>query len=119
MVQQDGERKHDGERQAAQRLVATRRQDHPPLTCLVTEESVSATAPPMETRHDHQRHSLLGVTEGDQAVRCRQGQAAEPGGRVTYSERHDRAAGLVHRCRWVNDVPRNASHAEGRVNVIA
>ena len=37
---------------------------------------------------------------------------------MPYSERHDRAAGLVHRFRFLNDVPLKASHAEGRVNCI-
>ena len=43
-------------------------------------------------------------------------QAAEQAGRVTDDERHDRAAGLVHRFRFVNDVPLNASHADMRIN---
>ena len=45
-------------------------------------------------------------------------QAAEQAGRVTYYERHDRAAGVVHRFRFVNDVPLNASRADIRVNFI-
>ena len=45
-------------------------------------------------------------------------QAAEHAGRVTYYERHDRAAGLVHRFRFVNDVPLNASNADVRVHFI-
>jgi hypothetical protein len=38
-------------------------------------------------------------------------QTAEHAGRVTYYERHDRATGVVHRFRFVNDVPLNASRA--------
>jgi hypothetical protein len=45
-------------------------------------------------------------------------QAAEHAGRVTYYERHDRAAGVVHRFRCVNDVPLNASNVDVRVNFI-
>jgi hypothetical protein len=37
---------------------------------------------------------------------------------IEYYERHDRAAGVIHRFRFVNDVPRNASNIDGRVNVI-
>ena len=37
---------------------------------------------------------------------------------MTSYERHDRAAGLVHRFRFVNDVPLNESNAAIRVNVI-
>jgi hypothetical protein len=37
---------------------------------------------------------------------------------MTSYERHDRAAGLVQRCRFVNDVPLNASPTDIRVNFI-
>ena len=63
-------------------------------------------------------HYILGVKEGDHAYLFQQVQAAEQAGRVTYYERHDRAAGLVHRFRFVNDMPLNASHADVRVNFI-
>ena len=49
---------------------------------------------------------------------CTQGQAAAAAGRSTYDERHDRAAGLVHRCRCVNDMPLNGSRTDVRVNFI-
>ena len=61
---------------------------------------------------------ILGVKEGDHASLFNQVQAAEHDGRVTYYERHDRAAGVVHRFRFVNDVPLNASRADVRVNFI-
>ena len=47
--------------------------------------------------------------------RCRR--PSTPGASPDY-ERHDRAAGLVHRFRFVNDVPLNASNADVRVNFI-
>jgi hypothetical protein len=43
-------------------------------------------------------------------------QVAEHAGRVTYYNRHDRAAGVVHRFRFVNDVALNASRADVRVH---
>ena len=61
---------------------------------------------------------ILGVKEGDHAYLFQQVQAAEHAGRVTYYERHDRAAGVVHRFRFVNDVPLNASNTDVRVNFI-
>ncbi len=118
IVQHDGTDKHDGERNAAKRFVAKLRQDHPHLKCIVTEDSLSANAPPIETLHNHARHYLLGVKEGDHAFLFQQVQAAEHAGRVTFYERHDRAAGVVHRFRFVNDVPLNAAHTGVRVNFI-
>src|SRR4029453_10548327 len=118
IIKQDGTAKNDCERKAAKRFLAKVRQDHPHLKFIVTEDSLSAIAPHIETLHDHGLPYSLGVKEGDHAYLFKQVQAAEHAGRVTDYERHDRAAGVVHRFRFVNDVPRNASRAEVRVNVM-
>jgi Transposase DDE domain len=118
IVQQDGTDKNDCERNAAKRFVAKLRQDHPHLKFIVTEDGLSSNAPHIETLHDHDLHYILGVKEGDHAFLFTQVQAAEHAGRVTHYERHDRAAGLVHRFRLVNDVPLNASNTDVRVNFI-
>ena len=118
IVKHDGTDKNDCERNAAKRFVAKLRQDHPHLKFIVTEDSLSSNAPHIETLHAHDLHYILGVKEGDHAFLFQQVQAAEHAGRVTYYERHDRAAGLVHRFRFVNDVPLNASNADVRVNFI-
>jgi hypothetical protein len=118
IVKQDGTEKNDCERNAAKRLIAKLRQDHPHLQFIITEDSLSANAPHIETLHAHDFHFILGVKEGDHAYLFSQVQAAQHAGRVTHYERHDRAAGLVHRFRFVNDVPLNASSADVRVNFI-
>src|SRR6266567_9424117 len=118
IIKQDGTAKNDCERQAAKRFIVKLRQDHPHLKCIVTEDSLSSNAPHIETLHDHGCHYILGGKEGDHAYLFKQVQAAEEAGRVTSYERHDRAAGVVHRFRFVNDVPLNASRADVRVNVI-
>jgi hypothetical protein len=114
----DGTGKNDCERNAAKRFVAKLRQDHPHLKFIVTEDSLSSNAPHIEALHAHALHYILGVKEGDHAFLFQQVQAAEHAGRVTSYERHDRAAGLVHRFRFVNDVSLNASNADVRVNFI-
>jgi hypothetical protein len=119
IVKHDGTDKNAGERHAAKRFVAKLRKDHPHLKCIVTEDSLSSNVPHIETLQDHDLHSILGVKEGDHASLFKQVQAAEHAGRVTDDERHDRAAGLVHRLRCINQVPLNASNSEGRVNCIA
>src|SRR5918911_385341 len=118
IVNRDGTEKNDCERNAAKRFVAKLRQDHPHLKFIITEDSLSSNAPHIETLHAHGLHYILGVKEGDHAYLFQQVQAAEHAGRVTSYERHDRAAGAVHRFRFVNDVPLNASHVEVRVNFI-
>ena len=118
IIKQDGTEKNDCERNAAKRFIAKLRQNHPHLKFIVTEDGLSSNAPHIETLHEHGCHYILGVKEGDHASLFQQVQAAEAGGRVTFYERHDRAAGVVHRFRFVNDMPLNGSRADVRVNFI-
>ena len=118
IVQHDSTDKNDCERNAAKRFVAKLRQDHPHLKFIVTEDRLSSNAPHIETLQAHDLHYLLGVKEGDHAFLFNQVQAAEHAGHVTYYERHDRAAGVSHRFRFVNDMPLNASNVDVRVNFI-
>jgi len=118
IVKQDGTGKNDCERNAAKRFIAKLRKDHPHLKFIVTEDSLSSDAPHIETLHAHGLHYILGVKDGDHAYLFAQVQAAEQAGRVTSYERHDRAARVVHRFRFVNDVPLNTSHRDVRVNFI-
>jgi hypothetical protein len=119
IIKQDGTEKNDCERHAAKRFIAKLRQAHPHLKCIITEDSLSSNAPHIETLHDHGCHYILGVKEGDHAYVFKQVQAAEEAGRVTSYDRHDRAAGVVHRFRCVNARPLNESRADVRVNFIA
>jgi hypothetical protein len=118
IVRPDGTAKNDCERNAAKRFVAKLRQDHPHLKFIITEDSLSANAPHIETLHRHGLHYILGVKEGDHAYLFQQVQAVEHDRRVTVYERHDRAAGVLHRFRFVNDLPLNASHVDMQVNFI-
>src|SRR3989454_2025460 len=118
IVKQDGTTKNDCERNAAKRFLVKLRQDHPHLNFIVTEDSLSSNAPHIETLHDHGCHYILGVKAGDHAYLFKQVQAAEEAGRMAKYERHDRAGGVVHRFRFVNDVPLNASRSDVRVNVM-
>jgi Transposase DDE domain len=118
IIKQDGTQKNDCERNAAKRFITKLRQDHPHLKFIVTEDALSSNAPHIETLHDYGCHYILGVKEGDHAYLFTQVQAAEEAGRVTYYERHDRAAEIVHEFRFVNDMPLNRSRGDVRVNFI-
>src|SRR5712692_4651469 len=104
IVKQDGSEKNDCERNAAKRFIAKLRQDHPHLGFIVTEDGLSSNAPHIETLHDDGCHYILGVKAGDHAYLFEQVQVAEREGRLTYYERHDRAAGVAHQFRFVNDM---------------
>lgn len=118
IVKQDGTGKNDCERNAAKRFIVKLRKDHPHLTFIVTEDSLSSNAPHIETLHAHGLHYILGVKDGDHASLFAQVQAADQAGRVTHYERHDRAARVIHRFRFVHDVPLNTSNRDVRVNFL-
>ena len=118
IVNRDGTDKNDCERNAAKRFVAKLRQDHPHLKFIITEDSLSSNAPHIATLRDHDLRYILGVKEGDHGYLFQQVKVAEQAGCVTSYERHDRAAGLVHRFRFINNLPLNASQAHVRVNFI-
>lgn len=118
IIKQDGTDKNDCERNAAKRLIVKLRKDHPHLKLIVTEDSLSANAPPMQVLRDHDVHYMLGVKEGDHAYLFAQVALAEQSGRVTSYDRNDAKTGLRHRFRFVSDVPLNASNADLRVNVL-
>ena len=98
--------------------MAKLRQDHPHLTRIVTADRLSSHAPQITPLHDHDLRSILGGKEGDHASLFQQGQAAERAGRVTLDEQHNHTTGVVHRCRFVNDLPLNASPPDLRINCI-
>jgi len=118
IVKQDGTTKNDCERNAAKRFITKLRQDHPHLKFIMTEDALSSNAPHIETLHDSGCHYILGVKEGDHTYLFQQVEAADEAGGVSYYEQHDRAAGLVHRFRFVNDMPLNGSRKDVRVNFI-
>jgi hypothetical protein len=118
IVKQDGTEKNDCERNAAKRLIAKLRQDHPHLKLIVTEDSLSSNAPHIQELQEHHVHYILGVKQGDHAALFEQVAAAEQAGRVTYYDRDAPETGRRHRFRFVSDVPLNASHADLQVNFL-
>ena len=118
IIQQDGAKKNDCERNAAKRFVAKFRQDHPHLKVIVTEDSLSSNAPHIETLQEHDMHYILGVKEGDHAFLFQQVAEADRAGRVTSYDRKEAETGAHHRFRFISDMPLNASNASLRVNFI-
>jgi hypothetical protein len=118
IMNRDGTDKNDCERNAAKRFGAKLRQDHPHLKFIITEDSLSSNAPHIATLQAYDLRYILGVKEGDHGYLFQQIKVAEQAGRVIAYERHDRTAGLVHRFRFINDMPLNASQAHVRVNCI-
>jgi len=116
IVKQDGETKNDCERNAAKRFLAQLRQDYPHLPFIITEDALSANAPHIEELKKHNLHFILGIKEGDHAFLFKYVDTAHRAGQTTTYE--CQVKGVLHRFRFINQVPLNASHPNLLVNFI-
>jgi hypothetical protein len=116
IVKQDGTTKNDCERTAAKRFFRQLRQDYPDWPFIITEDALSANAPHLQELHQHNLRYILGVKEGDHAFLFETVAAAHQAGQTTDYE--CRVKGVIHRFRFINQVPLNASHPKLLVNFI-
>lgn len=116
IVRQDGETKNDCERNAAKRFLAQLRQDYPDLPLIITEDALSANAPHIRELQTYNLRYILGVKEGDHAFLFDYVETAHQAGQTTVYEQQIK--GIIHRFRFLNQVPLNASHQDLRVNFI-
>jgi len=114
IIKQDGETKNDCERNAAKRLFAQVRKDHPHLRLIVTEDSLSPNAPHIRTLKGHDLRYILRVKEGDHVFLFEKVAEAHRAGRTTEVEYH--GVGVKHRFRFLNQVPLNKSNQDLLVN---
>ena len=116
IVKQDGTTKNDCERNAAKRFLAQLRQDYPDWPFIITEDGLSGNAPHVQELHKHNLRYILGVKEGDHAFLFAQVEAARQAGQTTEYE--CKVKGVLHRFRFIHQVPLNASHPDLLVNFI-
>jgi hypothetical protein len=116
IIKQDGATKNDCERNAAKRFFEQLRRDHPHLPLIITEDALSANAPHLEELEKHNLHYILGVKTGDHAFLFEQVAAAHQAGLTTEVEIN--GAGVIHRFRFLNQVPLNKSHPDRLVNFV-
>jgi len=116
IIKQDGATKNDCERNAAKRFFEQLRRDHPHLPLIITEDALSANAPHLEELEKHNLHYILGVKTGDHAFLFEQVAAAHQAGLTTEVESN--GAGVIHRFRFLNQVPLNKSHPDRLVNFV-
>ncbi len=113
---QDGSRKNDCERNAAQRLVAQLREDYAHLPLIIIEDALSANAPHLNDLKQHDLRFIVGVKAGDHAYLFKHVARAHAAGLTTTFEVVEGA--LTHRLCFLNDAPLNESNREVRVNFL-
>ena len=116
IVKQDGTSKNDCERNAAKRFFRQLRQDYPDWPFIITEDALRANAPHLQELKKYNLRFILGVKEGDHTFLFETVAAAHQAGQTTEYE--CKVKGVVHRFRFINQVPLNASHPNLLVNFI-
>jgi hypothetical protein len=116
IVKQDGQEKNDCERNAAKRLLAQLRQDHPRLPLIIIEDALSANAPHLQEIKRHGFRFIVGVKPGDHTYLFDLVAQAHAAGKTTEFERVEE--GIIHRFRFLNEVSLNETNPEVRVNFL-
>jgi hypothetical protein len=116
IIKQDGQTKNDCERNAAKRFLAQVRHDHPDLPLIIIEDALSANAPHLKLLKKHNFRFILRVKEGDHAFLFDYVRRAHQKGETTDYEYQQ--GQTIHRYRFINQVPLNASNQDVRVNFV-
>ena len=116
IIKQDGETKNDCERNAAKRFFAQLRQYHPYLPIIIIEDGISSNAPHIKELNKRNLRYILGAKEGDHAFLFAHVETARKAGQTTEYELTSK--GVIHRFRFINQVPLNASNQDVLVNFV-
>ena len=119
IVKQDGQSKNDCERNAAKRFLQKLKEEHPHLPIIITEDALSSNAPHIEEIQKQNFHYILGVKKGDHHFLFNHVEQARINGDVTEFELVDKEdPEKIHRFRFINQVPLNASNKNMLVNFL-
>ena len=110
----DGARKNDCERNAAKRLLADVRREHPHLKLIVVEDALASNGPHIELLKQLDMRFILGAKPGDHA-HLFQWVETTPGTEVVEMTDAD---GVRHRFRYLNGAPLNDANFELEVNFL-
>jgi len=109
IIKQDGAKKNDCERNAAKRLLAKLRQDHPRLPLIIVEDALAANAPHIRELQRHDLRYIIGVKQGDHGFLFNHVDQAQIEGATREFEIEEE--GITHRFRFLNDAPLNESRS--------
>jgi len=113
IMKTDGCTKNDCERNAAKRLYADARREHPHLKFIVVEDSLAANEPHLSDLKRLDMRYIVGVKPGDHQYLFDTVKTAQ-----CFDYTHKTSDGVTHRYRYINQVPLNKSHAEFKVNFL-
>jgi hypothetical protein len=119
IVKGDGATKNDCERNAAKRLLADVRREHPHLRLIVVEDGLASNGPHIKLLKALDMRFIVGAKPADHKALFEWVASTERmhSGAVKYVE-HTDAQGSHHRFRYLNGVPLNDTHFDLEVNFL-
>ncbi|WP_245395116.1 transposase [methane-oxidizing endosymbiont of Gigantopelta aegis] len=114
ILKQDGQTKNDCERNAAKRLLAQIRRDHPRLKLIVVEDALASNGPHIKQLEALNYRFILGAKKGDHPYLFEWVDSSETTREWEQIDEH----GTRHRFRYHNEVPLNDTHFDLTVNFL-
>ena len=111
---QDGAVKNDCERNAAKRLLADTRREHPHLKFIVVEDALASNGPHIELLQALHYRFILGAKPKDHRFLFDWVETSPQTQTHAYTDEH----GVTHRFRYHSGVPLNDTHFDLEVNFI-
>ena len=114
---EDGASKNDCERNAAARLLADYRREHPHLKTVVVADGLYSDGPCVKLLKSKDLRFILGAKPGDHAFMFDWLETRAETGSLEVRTR-SRKGGTVHSFRWAEDMPLNETHFDLGVNLL-
>ena len=114
ILKPDGHTKNDCESNAAKRLLADFRREHPHLKCIVVEDSLSSNEPHIKLLEDLNLRFILGAKASNHQFLFNKVESSQQTKIVEITGKNN----TLHCFRHLNRVPLNASHPDRLVNFI-
>ena len=119
IVRTDGQTKNDCEHNAAKRLLAHTRREHPHLPLIAVADTLYANAPFIEELQEADIGFILGVKPTSHPALFKAAQQAIDAGHSHTLEIVDADdARIIHRFRWIHNLALNKSHPDLRVHFL-
>lgn len=115
----DGDTKNDSERNAAKRILADFRREHPHLKVIVTQDGIASNAPHIRELQRHDLRFILGAKPDDHKFLFACIDQAVEAGEISELVLPDPDSDKIfHGFRFLNDVPLNKANQDLRVNFL-
>ncbi len=114
IMNEDGSKKNDCERNAGNRMLPQIRREHPKLKLIVLEDGLASNGPHIKLLQEQDMRYILGAKPGDHKFLF---EYVESSSETTMLETVD-SDGMQYQYRYLNQLPLNKSHSDLMVNFL-